>query len=85
MACTEKVNHRKVGVCWQTEEQVQKVWRYIESEIDVYSHDRVEQELLALFPPLKSKGLRLELCYENSLVGTVLTDGDADMHVFRGE
>ena len=31
----EKVNHKKVGVCWWTEEQVvQKVWRYNESEID---------------------------------------------------
>ena len=52
---------------------MQKVWRYDESETDAYSRDRVEQELLALFPPLKAKGLRLELSYEVSI------DGDADM------
>ena len=37
---------------------------------------RVEQELVEL---IKSKGLRLELSYEDSLVGKVTIDGDVDM------
>ena len=40
---------------------------------------RVEQELVELFPLIKSKGLRLELSYEDSLVGKVTIDGDVDM------
>lgn len=71
MVCIECIpNYRKVGVCWQMKEEqvVQKVWWYDEREIAAYSRDRVEQELLALFPPLKAKGLRLELSCEDSLV-----------------
>ena len=81
MECAPKVNYRKVGVCWQMKEEpvVQKVWRYDEREIAAYSRDRVEQELLALFLPLKAKGLRLELSYEDSLVETVSIDSVADM------
>ncbi len=74
------MNQRKVGLHWVRDDQVvQKVWRYDENEVDAYSRDRVEQELLALYPPLKSKGLRLEISYEDSLVGRVSIDGDADM------
>ena len=61
------------------EQVMQKVWQSDESETDAYSRDHVEQELLALFPPLKAKGLRLELSYEDSLVEPVSIDGDADM------
>ena len=32
-----------------------------------------------MFPLIKSKGLRLELSYEDSLVGKVTIDGDVDM------
>ena len=39
----------------------------------------VEQELVELFLLIKSKGLRLELSYEDSLVGKVRIDGDVDM------
>ena len=39
----------------------------------------MEHEILELFPLVKSKGLRLELSYEDSLVRTVKIDGDADM------
>ena len=56
-----------------------KVWRYDDNKIAEYSWDRVEQELLELFPTLKSKGSRLEISYEDSLVGIVSIDSDADV------
>ncbi len=52
LVCQWKINQRKVGVSWVTDEQlVQKVWRYDEKEVAEYIRDRVEQELLALYPP----------------------------------
>ena len=36
--------------------------------VDEYSCDRVEEELLVLFPVVEVKGLRLNLSYEDSLV-----------------
>ena len=77
------MNQRKVGVRWQrhdVQEFVQKVWRFDDSALDAYSRGRVEEEVLALFPALQSKGLQLELSYEDSLVGRISIDGDADMH-----
>ena len=56
-----------------------KVWRYDDNKIAEYSRDRVEQELVALFPTLKSKGSRLEISYKHSLVGIVSIDSDADV------
>ena len=58
---------------------IRKVWRYDDKKIPEYSRDRVEQEILVLFPTLKSKGLRLEIKYEDSLVGIVSIDSDADV------
>ena len=71
---------RKVRIEWQNGEQmVHKVWRYDNENLDVYSRDRVERELADLFPLLKCKGLRFNLSYEDSLVGTVTIDSDSDM------
>ena len=73
---------RKVRIHWQSDEGlVQKVWRFDERSIEAYGRERarVEQELVELFPLIKSKGLRLELSYEDSLVGKVTIDGDVDM------
>lgn len=39
----------------------------------------MEKELAELFPLIESKGLRLELSYEDSLVGKITIDGDRDM------
>ena len=62
---------------WQSDEGlVQKVWRFDERSIEAYGRERVEHELVELFP---LKGLRLELSYEDALVGKVTIDGDVDM------
>ena len=72
--------NQKVGVNWVRDGKViRKVWRYGDKKTPEYSRDHVEQELLALFPTLKSKGLRLEIRYEDSLVGIVSIDSDADV------
>ena len=72
--------NQKVGVNWvQGGKVVAKVWRYDDTKIPEYSRDCVEQELLALFTTLKSKGLRLEVTYKDSLVGIVSIDSDADV------
>lgn len=39
----------------------------------------METELTELFPSIKAKGFRLELSYEDSLVGKITIDGDRDM------
>ena len=71
---------RKVRIHWQSDEGlVQKVWRFDERSIEAYGRERVEHDLVELFPLIKSKGLRLELSYEDSLVGKVTIDGDVDM------
>ena len=57
-----------------------KVWRFDVSALDAYSRGRVEEEVLVLFPALQSKGLRLELSYEDSHVGRISIDGVADVH-----
>ena len=72
--------NQKAGVNWVRDGKViRKVWRYDDNTIAEYSRDGVEQELLALFPTLKSKGLRIEISYEDSLVGIVLIDSNADL------
>ncbi len=40
---------------------------------------------LALFPPLQSKCLQLELSYQDSLVVRVTIEGDADMQAAFAE
>ena len=68
---------RKVRIHWQSDEGlVQKVWRFDERSIEACGRERVEQELVEL---IKSKGLRLELSYEDSFIGKVTIDGDVDM------
>ena len=71
---------RKGRTHWQSDEGlVQKVWRFDERSIEAYGRERVEHELVELFPLIKSKGLRLELSYEDSRVGKLTIDGDVDM------
>ena len=71
---------RKVRIQWQSDEGlIQKVWRYNDQTIHLYSRDGVERELTELFPLIKSKSFRLELSYEDSLVGKITIDGDRDM------
>lgn len=71
---------RKVRIHWQSDgDLIQKVWRYNAETIHLYSRQRVETELIELFPSIEAKGFRLELSYEDSLVGKITIDGDRDM------
>ena len=71
---------RKVRIHWQSDgDLIQKVWRYNAETIHLYSRQRVETELTELFPSIEAKGFRLELSYEDSLVGKITIDGDRDM------
>ena len=77
---------RKVRIHWQSDEGlVQKVWRYDEETIESYTRDHVEKELTELFPVIKSKRLRLEINYEDFLVGKVTIDGDQDLQTVFAE
>ena len=70
----------KVCVCLrQGEESARKVWRFNPDDIDSYCVEGVERELLELFPKVKSSGLRLDLTYEDELVGDVNIESDADL------
>ena len=71
---------RKVRIHWLSDEGiVQKVWRYNDETIQSYTRDQVEEELTELFPVIKSKHLRFEMCYEDSFVGKVKIDSDKDV------
>ena len=70
----------KVRVClMQGEVSARKVWRFNPDDIDSYCVEGVERELLELFPKVKSCGLRLDLTYEDELVGDVNIESDADL------
>ena len=62
---------RKVRIHWQSDERLkyQKEWRYNEQA----------KEVRDLLPLIKSKGLRLQLSYKDSLVGNIQIDGDRGM------
>ena len=71
---------KKVAISWMRDGQaVRKVWRFDASDIEGYSIQRVERELLGLFPALKASGLRLELAYDDEMVGRVNIESDADI------
>ena len=71
---------RKVRIHWQSDEGlVQKVRRFDEKSIEANGHEHVGHELVELFPLIKCKGLRLELSYEDCVVGKVTIDGDVTM------
>ena len=64
----------------QGEVSAGKVWRFNPDDIDGYWVEDVEHELLLeLFPKVKSCGLRLDLTYEDKLVGDVNIEIDADL------
>ena len=73
MACCVKVC---VCLVQGGEISARKVWRF---DIDSYCVERIERELLELFPKVKSSGLRLDLTYEDELVGDVNIESDADL------
>ena len=62
----------------QREVSARNVWRFNPDDIDSYCVKGVECELLELFPKVKSCGLRLDLTYEDELVGDVNIESDAD-------
>ena len=63
----------------QGEVSARKVWRFNPDDIDSYCVEGVERELLELFPKVKSCGLRLDLTYEDKLVGDVSIESDTDL------
>ena len=76
MACCVKIC---VCLVQGGEISARKVWRFDGSDIDGYCVEGIERELLELFPKVKSSGLRLDLTYEDELVGDVNIESDADM------
>ena len=57
-----------------------KVWRFDGDQLPGYTHERVEQEILELFPHIEKKGLRLRMHYYDDLAGKVYIDSNADIH-----
>ena len=58
---------------------VVKLWRFERSKIVDYSRNEVEAVLIDLFPDVQKKGLRLEMYYEDELVGRITIESDGDM------
>ena len=52
-------------------------WRFDAENLDMYSRKYLETELSDMFPQLK--GCRLELSYEDSLVGRVTMESNSDV------
>ena len=71
---------RKVRNEWRNgDESVRKVWCFDAENREIYSRNHLENEQADMFPQLKSKGYRLELSYEDSLVGKTTMDSDSDV------
>ena len=58
---------------------VVKLWRFDPSKIVEYSRNEVEAMLIDLFPDVQKKRLRLEMYYEDELVGKITIESDGDM------
>ena len=56
-----------------------KLWRFDPSKIVEYSRNEVEAMLIGLYPDVQKKGLRLEMYYEDELVGKITIESDGDM------
>ena len=59
--------------------EVTKLWRFDSTKIVEYSRNEVETMLISLFPDVAKKGLRLEMHYEDDLVGNITIETDGDM------
>ena len=58
----KKIMQRKMRIHWQSDEGlVQKVWIFDERSIEAYGRERVEHELVELFPLLKVSDLKSAL------------------------
>lgn len=67
----------KVCVClMQGEMYARKVWRFDDNDIVTVWRELSESQLLEMFPKVKSRGLRLDLTYEDKLVGEVNIESD---------
>ena len=54
----KKIMQRKMRIHWQSDEGlVQKVWIFDERNIEAYGRERVEHELVELFPLLQVSDL----------------------------
>ena len=53
-----------------------RIWRF---DGDQLPRERLEQEILELFPHIEKKGLRLRMHYCDDLVGKVYIDSNADI------
>ncbi len=62
------------------EEETVKVWRFDGDHATEYTQDRVEREVLQLFPHVEKKGFRLQILYLDDLAGKVQIDSNADVH-----
>ena len=58
---------------------VVKLWRFDASKIAEYTRNDVEAMIVDLYPDVKKKGLRLDMYYEDELVGKVTIESDGDM------
>ena len=58
---------------------VVKLWRFDSSKIVEYTRNEVEAMIIDLYPDVKKKGLRLEMYYEDELVGKITIESDGDM------
>ena len=59
---------------------VKKAWRFNSLDIQSYTLESTEAQLLQLFPEVKEKGLGLELSYQDDMIGTIKIEGDLDLH-----
>ena len=58
---------------------VVKLWRFDPSKIVEYSRNEIEAVLVGLFPDIEKIGLRLEMYYEDELIGKITIESDGDM------
>ena len=50
---------------------IKKAWRYHSDHISKYTRKEVENKIIELFPDFDRKGLKLEMWYQDELIGDV--------------
>ena len=72
--CVEVAIHLQEG-----DTKTIKALRFDGDQLPGYTRERVEQEILELFPHIEKKGLRLRMHYYDDLAGKVYIDSNADI------
>lgn len=62
-------------------EHITKVWRFDNCAAQEYRLENVKSDIIEFFPSIKERRLGISLSYNDSLVGNISLESDADLQV----